>query len=709
MIRARLRHRRGDDRGASLIIALAFVTAIGLVVGSLLGYASANFTAAATVRARAQLTYDAEGALQAAINATRNSPYDNGTSETCLGSGSMSFPGPNGSTVTVDCTPGVGTGAAGSDVPINDHNKPPAALMTLGGNGAEPGLGVGSNNVLRIRGAASIRSTITSGGTACSQSPQPPTTNCSEVYNDHGQVHAGGACAGVTVYSIPAAACDIGSWDPDPSYAQPSSSGLDYQEVPTTCPAGPVLRFDPGYYDDGAALNQLFAACPTKTFWFTPGTYVFDFHNDGGDLWSGSSHVWKISSSQTRVVGGTPSGWNPAAPWWAFTQPSIPGSCVSPLSKLSSGTSGVKFVFGGDSQLQIGGAQVELCGSYASSSPPIAIYGAKSGADPAPVTATLVTDGTGSHVFGDVPFANPPYITDSESPIQAATATISDSFGPDTAGVTVQGFSPDTVIPAGSILTSAQLLVSHRDDNWTNADRLDSIDLRITPSRAGASSVTASAPTYRDRGSPDYHQDNVDLTADLQDEIHAHGFSGMSVRYEATVARNDTVTENLDTIQLVLTYRPPAVRAENGCVGTAPYVPNSANCALITTSGSPTRLYVQGTTYAPRAALDIQLTNVSGQVFRMGLVARSVRATITASSGFDGAVFEIPDNSNGSTPLDVYYTAYACPSGTTCSGTPPGGSGWLKLGVAEATFTDSGGVPVPGSRDVAVRSWQVFR
>ena len=47
-------------------------------------------------------------------------------------------------------------------------------------------------------------------------------------------------------------------------------------------------------------------------------------------------------------------------------------------------------------------------------------------------------------------------------------------------------------------------------------------------------------------------------------------------------------------------------------------------------------LYFQGTAYTPKAWLDIRLVGVTGQVFRAGLVARTVSLNVSPSNGYEG-------------------------------------------------------------------------
>jgi hypothetical protein len=695
MIRVIRRRMSGDD-GASLLFALVMTTALSVVVAALLTYSAASMRSTVggnvSTLARAKTVYDAGGALETAINKVRNSAY-NDPGQACSG---LTFPGPNGGTpVTVVCQGGPGTGSQSTAVPITAANKPGSALLTLGTNAGEPGINQTSNNTLRIHGQVYANSTI--------------IANPGDLYDDNAPVIAEGSCSG-TITSTPPPSCnaahqaagdDPAVAAPPLSYMQPSS-GLVYRAVPS-CPAGPTVKFQPGYYDDAVGLTNLMKNCTGKTFWFQPastggvGVYYFDFHNgEGGGLPSGSD-VWTIDDSAAKVVGGTPSGWDPdAAPRQV---PVIPGSCVSPLATTSN--SGVEFVFGGDSRLEINAGQMELCGQYYADKPPIAVYGAKSGTD---TTASALgkTDGTGTNL-GSVNFTAVDKITENDN-VPSTASLVNDS----SASVRVTGFAPTQPVAAGSILTNAVLTIKHREPKANG--KAPSLSATVIPARTGASPLAGiDQPVAHMDGI--YNADAIDLTSQLAAEVHDHGFSGLTVTYG--ISSKNALTEDLDSIQLSLTWKPPAVRGETtsvggtNCVGTAPYVPGSSNCALIRTQNSSTRFYVQGTTYVPYAALDIQVTNASGQVFRSGLIARSLRIKVTASTSFTGPVIEVPDDSPGLGPaaVDVYFTAYMCPYGQSCSGVTVGNPPWKLVGTAQASFDDGGGVPSPGHRKVTIGSW----
>jgi len=108
---------------------------------------------------------------------------------------------------------------------------------------------------------------------------------------------------------------------------------------------------------------------------------------------------------------------------------------------------------------------------------------------------------------------------------------------------------------------------------------------------------------------------------------------------------------------------------------------------------------VQGTTYAPTAAIDITLNNAAEQVFRFGVVSRTLFVKETGSTCYTGPVIEVPDDSPGYA-FDALLNVFVCdtaPCGTT--GTPN-----LKVKVA---FVDANAAtPISGQRQIVIESWE---
>jgi hypothetical protein len=357
--------RRGDDRGASLIFALIIVVVIAMLVTVVLTFTDTSLRATLVMRSQSQDAASADGAAQIAINDARKGVYSGGLGG-CFGSGlgasntlnlNNFYQPPNGTpySAEVDCT--ADPALAGSSlVAVSPLTRPPAALLTLSRAAGEDGAHItaAAGQVLGVHGSVFSNSTIAI-----------PTGQLSS----DNTLAARGACTG-TVVGVPAASCGLGlGVDPrfdDPNYPVPIVTST-IQVVPTcTGTLNEVVTFTPGVYTDVSSLNNL-TRCNFPILWFQPGTYYFNLPG---------TTPWTIVNSY--LVGGTPT--KPLG----GAAPSIPGACQSPVPPSPPGAwtppatnAGVEFVFGGASQIQLQGSQMELCGSYSASAPPIAIYGIK--------------------------------------------------------------------------------------------------------------------------------------------------------------------------------------------------------------------------------------------------------------------------------------------------------------------------------------------
>lgn len=141
------------------------------------------------------------------------------------------------------------------------------------------------------------------------------------------------------------------------------------------------------------------------------------------------------------------------------------------------------------------------------------------------------------------------------------------------------------------------------------------------------------------------------------------------------------------------------VPAQSGCT-IAP-----AGCPVILTENSPnSKFYIQGTTYVPNASLNISLNNATGQVFRFGVIARSLSLSPTGSADLSSPVIEVPDEQPAyGLRTVVYLNVYVCPGVSTCSA-----SGTLRL-RAKVGILDPSGLPDPPKRQILVYSWSVQR
>jgi hypothetical protein len=337
----------GDDSGASLIIAMIFVTLVGTVSGVLLSFADTGLDTTIQLRQQAAAATTADGAAEVAIDALREGSYSNATGQGCFGSSSglalPDFPATGGSAF-VACTPDAGSGS-GSPGTLNGSNTPVNAILSLGGISAlESGVQVtasAASNALVVKGGVFSDSAIT----------VTPGT----LQSDTSIVAQSNLCNPASAMTSPNTNCASSTVQADPAYPPLTGPFQTLQTVPNCPSTGGLVTFSPGQYTDSTALS----ACDNDTMWFKPGVYYFNF--------ASGAPTWVMNTG--ALVGGTATATLTAA------TPAMPGSCVSPLTSTTA-NSGVQFVFGGVSALDISGtAKMELCGSYSATAPPIALYG----------------------------------------------------------------------------------------------------------------------------------------------------------------------------------------------------------------------------------------------------------------------------------------------------------------------------------------------
>ncbi|MEU4194838.1 hypothetical protein AB0E69_23260 [Kribbella sp. NPDC026611] len=655
--------RRRDERGSSLLLVLVVVTVVALALSALLTRTDTAQRVSKSLRDDTRASYAADGAMEAAINNLRNSTYNGESSQHCFGlSDTLSLVLFNGlDSAAVTCRPDP------KQVVVqcrdaSECNRPPYAVLTLGRVAGEAGLSVDqpAGSTLQIHGKVASNSgvDVLAGQLAVS-----------------GSLSALGACSGDLLGSPLCNLTSLPGGD-DPDYPSPLTSVPAHRSLPACTTPNSLVTFVPGYYDDAAGLTAMMSAgsaCRGSTWWFKPGIYYFDFQNATNPLLTAGAHVWTIDSG--NLVGGTPVGAG-APPVPAV----VPGSCASPLGGAGSG---VQFVFGGDSRLEVkSSSKAELCGSYSSTAPPIALRGLASGSASAvnlsglkPTAVSLVSK------FGLS--ATPARL----GTVDGVAATWKSTVANDSAPVTINGFAPPDAIPAGSVLESAALKITHRHSDVVSSDALDlSVDVGSgTPLTASV----AGAP-----GGPAYRTETVPLdavrTGSLARDIYAGTFTGASLALTAKLpVQGDT--EDIDAVQLELSYTPPALRAADGCVTAGPYPSNTSACALV--SG---RLFVQGTVYAPEGVLDLSV-GAGPATVSAGVVVRALH--LTAVGTLSGVTIAVPDDSPAFT-FGVQLTAYICPGALLCA---PGGHPALqsRIGLVDANPT----APTAGRRAVTVLGW----
>lgn len=679
--------RRHDDSGAALILVLVLVSVISLGLLALLSFSGTSIRTTVALRGQAADASTSDGAMAAAINTIRNSTYNNSSGQQCFG---------GSDTLTLDGIVGAGAATVACEADpskvliqcpsLSMCNRPGSAILTLGRTAGETGVNIAqpTGSTFRVHGIIFSNSDI-------------DVVNGTLFTNT--RVYARTTCTG-TINSDPSPpSCNYGpTANPlgdDPNYNPEAAVAPPHRSLPPCTTPGSLVTFEAGYYDDAYGLSRMMSAsspCRNSTWWFKPGAYYFDFHNSGANtnplLDSSGGNIWTIDNG--KLVAGTPvngAGQVIGAPPVPAT---IPGSCNNPIK--DAGAVGVQFIFGGDSQLAVKAGQAEICGTYSATRPPVAIYGLKAGAETdTALTDLKLTDVPGTGGFG--PTATTANLADADT-VNFATWIATKK---DDTTVSATGFAPPAPIPTGSVLKSAAVKVTHRH---SDATRTDALQVTLTPQ--GGTPITASAAGRL--GSPVFQTTTIPIdaarTGALAKSVHDGTFTGAKI--DLKVSLDKASVSDIDAIQLDLTYVAPAFRAGTGCVTAVPYtgLGNASRCPLVSSDGSPNnQFYVQGTTYAPRAALDITLNNASEQVFRFGVVARSLWVKLTGSFSYGGPVIEVPDDSPGFV-FSVYLSVYPCPSPGPCS---TSGTAALRAKVA---FVDSDPVtPIAGRRQVSVLSW----
>jgi len=675
------RHR--DDDGAVLIMVLILVMLISVALGALLTMADISLRTTVNLRGQAATSADADGAMQAALNNIRNSQAT--ADGHCFGStDTLALPSFDGGTsASVACTADPSTVLIQCPS-LSNCNRPGNAILTLGSIPGEDGVTISQPNTssFQVHGSVYSASTINvAGGTLAASSG----------------VYARQACSG-KIQSTPEASCSSNAANPlgtDPQYSPAVSSVPAHQSLPACTSANSVIQFSPGYYDDASGLSDMMSghsSCRGSTWWFRPGTYYFDFHNSGTNsnplLSSGTGNVWTVNDG--TLVAGTPVDARGARISRPAVPATIPGACANPINDASA--LGVQFIFGGNSQMLVKAGQSEICGSYSTTKPPVAVYGLTSGSESTASTTLPVGSVASTGDFGaSATVAN--LGTANDGKFASWTSTTKNQSG----SLTVGGFTPPSAIPAGSILKSATVRVIHKHSGASS----DGLTVAVTLPGGTAQSVTLPGQTGGTAWQTEQTAVALDTAAGhLAASVYAGTFTGAQIAVTAGLtAANDT--EFIDAVQLDLTYVPPALRAETGCVTAGPYTGgSSSSCAVITTTNSPgSQFYVQGTTYIPAAVVDLSLNNVAEQVFRFGVISRALRIKQTGSFAYTGPVIEVPDDAPGFA-FAVYLSAYVCPDRTSC---PATGRPALR---AKAAIVDAmPAAPTAGQRRIAILSW----
>lgn len=623
---------RNAETGASLILALAFLSVLGLFGTVLLSYGGISLRATNAVRDQREQVYAADGAVQTAIQHARvddtigHDPAAGGSCPDFL------VPDLDHQSVTVRCEGQTGSGAVTPNV-----NAPDNAVLALA-RGTEPGLVTTGRGTLKVTGAVFSNSAISLGVGGRLDATGAPVT-------------ARGSCDTTRVAGSPTR-CGIGAKpDPtgdDPGY-QPALDTLPvHREVPACPGANATIKLDPGFYDDAKGLSALTGGrCTGATVSLAPGDYYLDFDTD-----IARSPVWRVADPTVKVIGG----------------------CQGPNKPVPAG--GVQLEFGGASRLQVDAGAFVACAAPNPKAQRIALFGRPGGGQPTsafllprpqaaatPPGAIAFDSGEAAFAVGEQPTpvistaVLPPTVPYARAAIDLSSLDPIDP-PPGGAGVTgslVVGHSEE--VPAGAAIAPRPGKLTNPRPAPPDPDApkpppvpkppavptgagggtigpapgsaaipkpSGSIELRATVEPGDGSSpcvwdIPAAVTATTD-------QAGVTPCVDTPQKRH-----GLKLSFETISASNVAVTEHLDGVQLLLGYTVPTLRAEAGCVTTP------RGCALVSNAPGASVIF-DGTVYAPRAAMNLSAGGAEDVLVDRGIVARTITLRDLPSADRDGRI-----------------------------------------------------------------------
>ncbi len=457
---------------------------------------------------------------------------------------------------------------------------------------------VNGNSGIHVRqpcapsGGSSIGTDTNGDGTIDAQCVVDSYTNTSSNYNDPGYPYRG----------------QLGGQQQPPALAA----------LPA-CGASSLVVFNPGWYNDATALDNLFQspACQNKDFWFKPGLYYFDFRNltsipafcdNSGNQQSstpgasaaniddvmkyGSLHEWCVRASSKgsavhpHIVGGTPGSanadWlNPAAPTTTSYDPQCIGAACAGgvggsfqpeangrVSETIHGTTPVL-----TASVNVGGSisaqPVSSTKANGASSTQLNVPGTDdfpaAGGDYANASSTWLGGAPGSTVSGQLfnPSGTPSGATPSAWTNSTGANVINDSSVATSPTVNLLGTTSLTVggmtgpaIPGNATITAVTVSVRHGGADASTGWNASTLQI----SASGCTSHTSTLNTPPASSFSTFTISNAaDVSANLSCLNTAAKIAGATFKYTASKGISGASGKvNLDGVQLSVTYTLPA-------------------------------------------------------------------------------------------------------------------------------------------------------
>lgn len=559
-----------------MVIVLAMIAGFGMLMVVIGAQGQSGILSSAGVKSERATEYAAANATDGAINALRGTAAKGRYGLSC-----PQFQGSTGN-VVVDCSPLPGSGA---QQPASSTAPSYTLLTTRGLSGYGTGAGIstsGGNNPLLANGPVYSNSTI----------------NAPKGLKSTSSVYAYGACTGSPLVANPLQ-CNRGIFSNDPGGDATTDASTGpwaavLQGAPTVTPTltcnttTSVATMQPGAYYDLSALTTGIGSCAIT--YLSPGAYYFDF-----DATSSSNTLWTINNT---TVGGTPKDWNPTT---AGSTPSVPGACyVDDASQPA----GVQLMFARSSRIRVGGSgSLELCPTVSSTAQEIVVYGRKTSQSAGlPPTFTPTGATNASPATMGTPLTNVLTIDGVvNNPPDGALLSGKNATGT----IKLTGFGT-SAIPAGSVITSVQVIVAHSE--------LGGIATFGITATAGSTNLC----TNLDTGwvtSSSLKTDTLTCAPNITWTTPADA----QVTYQLQRGNNNASTkEFLDGIQLVVTTVLNPLRAQTLGTTVIDVSPGGGNKGV---------MYLWGTVYTPFGVVNADFKNQNQTGFARGAIVNGFAGT----------------------------------------------------------------------------------
>ncbi|MFD5141865.1 hypothetical protein [Streptomyces sp. NPDC058401] len=275
--------------------------------------------------------------------------------------------------------------------------------------------------------------------------------------------------------------------------------------------------------------------------------------------------------------------------------------------------------------------------------------------------------------------------------IDGATANATLAAATPSASIRLGAFATPA-LPAGSVIDKVVLRVAHQDDDTTPEPPAPT-----TPPSPAAAPPTASLAVSGTGTACDANHPLASHAGALGVDVVDLGACGVTredqvakllVDYAVKSGAGSTgAADRLDGVELGIVFRAPSIRALSGCLT------EGSGCAVLKSTdgadraGDHSRLLINGTVYAPTAAVDLSMSQVGSQVVTRGIIARTIALGISPAAGYLRPVIGIP-------PEPVLFTAYPAVSArpasvTALTGFTPPAPG-APVDVTDATVPGGG-------------------